>query len=163
MSDIKEKISALYDGEIDQSEIDDLLEIINNDKRNLEINNNENLNFSKNIVIKDLTYKYQEKSQNISFEYLKPHMNQCKNCHQVFEGYNKRISPLSFFPKYLNFEIFTDTIDVKNQLIHLVDHNFLDKNFILEAFKQKDINSLDNKQLISNYNYDKLIKFRQFY
>ena len=31
MSDIKEKISALYDGEIDQSEIDDLLEIINND------------------------------------------------------------------------------------------------------------------------------------
>ena len=31
MSDIKEKISALYDGELDQSEIDDLLEIINND------------------------------------------------------------------------------------------------------------------------------------
>ncbi len=41
--------------------------------------------------------------------------------------------------------------------------DFDDKNFILEAFKQKDINSLDNKQLISNYNYDKLIKFRQFY
>ena len=38
-----------------------------------------------------------------------------------------------------------------------------DKNFILEAFKEKDINSLNNKQLISNYNYDKLIKFRQFY
>ena len=29
MSDINEKISALYDGELDQSEIDDLLEIIN--------------------------------------------------------------------------------------------------------------------------------------
>ena len=41
--------------------------------------------------------------------------------------------------------------------------DFDDKNFILEAFKQKDINSLNNKQLISNYNYDKLIKFRQFY
>ncbi len=41
------------------------LEIINNDKGNLEINNNENVNFSKNIIIKDLTYKYQEKSQNI--------------------------------------------------------------------------------------------------
>ena len=37
------------------------------------------------------------------------------------------------------------------------------KNFILEAFKEKDINSLNNNQLISNYNYDKLIKFRQFY
>ena len=40
--------------------------------------------------------------------------------------------------------------------------DFDDKNFILEAFK-KDINSLNNKKLISNYNYDKLIKFRQFY
>tara|TARA_Y200000002_G_scaffold100139_1_gene81191 strand:- start:4012 stop:6363 length:2352 start_codon:yes stop_codon:yes gene_type:complete len=41
--------------------------------------------------------------------------------------------------------------------------DFDDKNFILEAFKKKDINNLNNKQLISNYNYDKLIKFRQFY
>ncbi len=41
--------------------------------------------------------------------------------------------------------------------------DFDDKNFILEAFKEKDINSLNNKQLISNYNYDKLIRFRQFY
>ena len=41
--------------------------------------------------------------------------------------------------------------------------DFDDKNFILEAFKEKDINSLNNNQLISNYNYDKLIKFRQFY
>ena len=31
MSDIKEKISALYDGELDHNEIDDLLEIINRD------------------------------------------------------------------------------------------------------------------------------------
>ena len=36
--------------------------------------------------------------------------------------------------------------------------DFDDKNFILEAFKEKDINSLNNKQKISNYNYDKLIK-----
>tara|TARA_Y100000992_G_scaffold296867_1_gene259667 strand:- start:192 stop:2543 length:2352 start_codon:yes stop_codon:yes gene_type:complete len=41
--------------------------------------------------------------------------------------------------------------------------DFDDKNFILEAFKKKDINNLNNKKLISNYNYDKLIKFRQFY
>ena len=41
--------------------------------------------------------------------------------------------------------------------------DFDDRNFILEAFKKKDINNLNNKQLISNYNYDKLIKFRQFY
>jgi len=41
--------------------------------------------------------------------------------------------------------------------------DFDDKDFILEAFKKKDINNLNNKQLISNYNYDKLIKFRQFY
>ena len=41
--------------------------------------------------------------------------------------------------------------------------DFDDKNFILEAFKKKDINNLNNKQLITNYNYDKLIKFRQFY
>ena len=41
--------------------------------------------------------------------------------------------------------------------------DFDDKNYILEAFKEKDINNLSNKQLISNYNYDKLIKFRQFY
>ncbi len=41
--------------------------------------------------------------------------------------------------------------------------DFDDKNFILEAFKKKDINNLNNNQLISNYNYDKLIKFRQFY
>ena len=41
--------------------------------------------------------------------------------------------------------------------------DFDDKNFILEAFKKKDINNLSNKQLISDYNYDRLIKFRQFY
>ena len=41
--------------------------------------------------------------------------------------------------------------------------DFDDKNFILEAFKLEDINSFNNKQLISNYNYDNLIKFRQFY
>ena len=44
-----------------------------------------------------------------------------------------------------------------------IQTDFDDKNFIIEAFKEKDINNLNNKQLISNYNYDKLIKFRQFY
>ena len=32
MIDINEKISALYDGELKESEIDDLIEIINEDK-----------------------------------------------------------------------------------------------------------------------------------
>ncbi len=41
--------------------------------------------------------------------------------------------------------------------------DFDDKNFILEAFKKEDINNLNNNQLISDYNYDNLIKFRQFY
>ncbi len=40
---------------------------------------------------------------------------------------------------------------------------FDDKNFILEAFKEKDINNLNNKELISNFNYDKFIRYRQFY
>ena len=40
---------------------------------------------------------------------------------------------------------------------------FDDKNFILEAFKEKDINNLNNKELISNFNYDKFIEYRQFY
>ena len=37
------------------------------------------------------------------------------------------------------------------------------KILYLKHLKIKDINSLNNKQLISNSNYDKLIKFRQFY
>jgi penicillin-binding protein 1A len=41
--------------------------------------------------------------------------------------------------------------------------NFGAKNSIVESFKSKDINSKNNNKLISNYNYDKLIKFRQFY
>ncbi len=41
--------------------------------------------------------------------------------------------------------------------------DFDDKDFILEAFKLKDINNINNKELISSYNYDNLIKFRQFY
>ena len=32
MSDINEKISALYDGELDQAEIDNLLEVVDSDK-----------------------------------------------------------------------------------------------------------------------------------
>ena len=41
--------------------------------------------------------------------------------------------------------------------------DFNDKNSIIEAFKIKDINKLKNNNLISNYDYDNNIKFRQFY
>ena len=41
--------------------------------------------------------------------------------------------------------------------------DFDDKDLIIEAFKEKDINNINNKKLIFNYDYDKLIKFRQFY
>tara|TARA_B100000575_G_scaffold227994_1_gene188770 strand:- start:852 stop:3203 length:2352 start_codon:yes stop_codon:yes gene_type:complete len=41
--------------------------------------------------------------------------------------------------------------------------DFDDKDLIIEAFKEKDINNINNKKLILNYDYDKLIKFRQFY
>ena len=34
---------------------------------------------------------------------------------------------------------------------------------IIEAFKLRDINKLNNKNLNISNNYDKLIKFRQFY
>ena len=38
-----------------------------------------------------------------------------------------------------------------------------DKNTIIEALKKKDINNIDNKNLISINDRDNLIKFRQFY
>ena len=38
-----------------------------------------------------------------------------------------------------------------------------DKNTIVEAMKAKDINNINNNKLISINNYDKLIKYRQFY
>ena len=38
-----------------------------------------------------------------------------------------------------------------------------DKNIIIEALKSKDINNIDNNNLISINSHDKLIKFRQFY
>jgi penicillin-binding protein 1A len=38
-----------------------------------------------------------------------------------------------------------------------------DKNTIIEALKAKDINNINNNQLISIHSYDKLIKYRQFY
>ena len=37
------------------------------------------------------------------------------------------------------------------------------KNSIVEAYKLKDINKEQNKNLEIQNNYDKLIKFRQFY
>ena len=41
--------------------------------------------------------------------------------------------------------------------------DFSDKNKIIEAFKLKDINNIKNNKLLLNDNYDKLLKFRQFY
>ena len=38
-----------------------------------------------------------------------------------------------------------------------------DKNTIIEALKNKDINNINNNKLISIHSYDKLIKYRQFY
>ena len=38
-----------------------------------------------------------------------------------------------------------------------------DKNLIIEALKTRDINSIDNNNLISITGHDTLIKFRQFY
>ena len=38
-----------------------------------------------------------------------------------------------------------------------------EKNTIIEALKSKDVNNVDNNELISINNYDKLIKYRQFY
>ena len=38
-----------------------------------------------------------------------------------------------------------------------------EKNTIIEALKDKDINNIDNNKLISTDSYDKLIKYRQFY
>ena len=40
---------------------------------------------------------------------------------------------------------------------------FDNKNTIMEALKIKDINNIDNNKLISINNYDKLVKYRQFY
>jgi penicillin-binding protein 1A len=41
--------------------------------------------------------------------------------------------------------------------------NFGDPGSIIEAFKISDINKMQNKNFDKNTNYDKLIKFRQFY
>ena len=38
-----------------------------------------------------------------------------------------------------------------------------EKNTIIEALKEKDINNIDNNKLISTNSYDKLVKYRQFY
>ena len=38
-----------------------------------------------------------------------------------------------------------------------------EKNSIIEALKLKDINNLDNNNLISTNGRDKIVKFRQFY
>ncbi len=41
--------------------------------------------------------------------------------------------------------------------------SFGEKDTIIEALKLKDINNIDNKQLISTNSYDKLVKYKQFY
>ena len=38
-----------------------------------------------------------------------------------------------------------------------------DKKIIIEALKFKDINNIDNNDLISINGRDKIVKFRQFY
>ena len=88
-----------------------------------------------------------------------------------FETGSKAALPIfkNFIKRALYLEDF-DEFEVPNGIYFApINYNtgeqsdFDDRNFILEAFKKKDINNLNNKQLISNYNYDKLIKFRQFY
>ena len=44
-----------------------------------------------------------------------------------------------------------------------VEEDFNNSKAIIEAFKIKDINKIKNKNLDITTNYDKLIKFRQFY
>ena len=39
MNNIKEKISAMYDGELDSSEIDELIEIVNSNKEMQKLKN----------------------------------------------------------------------------------------------------------------------------
>ena len=41
--------------------------------------------------------------------------------------------------------------------------SFGEKDTIIEALKARDINNIDNNELISINSYDKLIKYRQFY
>ena len=88
-----------------------------------------------------------------------------------FETGSKAALPIfkNFIKRALYLEDFNE-FDVPNGIYFApINYNtgeqsdFDDKNFILAAFKKKDINNLNNKQLISNTNYDKLIKFRQFY
>ena len=38
-----------------------------------------------------------------------------------------------------------------------------EKNVIIEALKLRDINNIDNNNLISTNGRDKIVKFRQFY
>ena len=45
----------------------------------------------------------------------------------------------------------------------LVENHYPKKNTIIEALKIKDINNIDNNNLISINDRDTLIKFRQFY
>ena len=42
-------------------------------------------------------------------------------------------------------------------------HYLVRKNSIIEALKLKDINNLDNNNLITSNGSDNIIKFRQFY
>ena len=88
-----------------------------------------------------------------------------------FETGSKAALPIfkNFIKRAMYLEDFNE-FDVPNGIYFApINYNtgeqsdFDDRNFILEAFKKKDINNLNNKQLISNSNYDKLIKFRQFY
>ena len=60
--------------------------------------------------------------------------------------------------KYLKIFILLHLIMILVKNLHPSD-----KNIIIEALKIKDINNIDNNNLISINDRDTLIKFRQFY
>ena len=64
-----------------------------------------------------------------------------------------------FKPFLIPEKIFFSSIDYNTG----EKENFGEPGSIVEAFKINDINNMQNKNLDKNTNYDKLIKFRQFY
>jgi len=88
-----------------------------------------------------------------------------------FETGSKAALPIfkNFVENALFIEDFTDFTIPKN--IYLTSLNYDtglksapgEKNIIIEALKTRDINNIDNKNLISISERDTLVKFRQFY
>ncbi len=88
-----------------------------------------------------------------------------------FETGSKAALPIfkNFVEKALYKDDFEDFKIPKNIYLTSLNYNTGmkstpgDKNTIIEALKSKDINSIDNNNLISINGRDNLIKFRQFY